>query len=86
MQGRFAAVLTLGFASFFVIGAAGAASDSYFEYRLSLATHDVPCVQERMNLERPDLDRPNCSVHRVSTTYGRQVMAMNLTRDREELD
>lgn len=86
MQGRAFALITLGFASLFLIGAAGAASESYFETRAMPQLHDVDCDAERMALDRPDLDRPNCSAHRVSATYGRQVMAMSLTHGREPED
>ena len=79
MQGRVFALMTLGFASLFLIGAAGAASDTYFEVSAKPDTHDIQCNMERMAEERPDLDRPRCSVHRVSPTFGRQKMAMNLT-------
>lgn len=86
MQGRVFAIITLGFASLFLIGAAGAASESYFETAALPDTHDVICRQDRMDLDRPDLDRPNCSAHRVSTTFGRQMMAMTLTHEREHED
>nr|WP_070960222.1 hypothetical protein [Hyphomonas sp. Mor2] len=86
MQGRVFAIITLGFASLFLIGAAGAASDSYFETVALTDTHDVACLKDRMDLDRPDLDRPNCSAHRVSTTFGRQVMAVSLTQQREHED
>ena len=83
MQGRVFAIMTLGFASFFLIGAAGAASDTYFEVSANPDTHDIKCTIERMAEDRPDLDRPQCSVHRVSPTFGRQKMAMRLTQSRE---
>lgn len=83
MQGRVFGIITLGFASLILIGAAGAASDSYYEKVAEIAAHELACAQDRMDLERPDLDRPHCSAHRVSVTYGRQVMAMNLTHSDE---
>lgn len=83
MQGRVFSIITLGFASLFLIGAAGAASESYFETRAVPHLHDIECDVERTAMDRPDLDRPNCSVHRVSVTYGRQLMAMSLTHERE---
>lgn len=83
MQGRVFGIMTLGFASFLLIGAAGAASDSYFENAAEIGAYQIACETDRMELDRPDLDRPNCSVHRVSPTYGRQLMAMNLTHNDE---
>lgn len=83
MQGRVFALMTLGFASFFLIGAAGAASDTYFEVTAKPDTHKINCSMERMDEDRPDLDRPHCSVHRVSPTIGRQKMAMSMTQNRE---
>ncbi len=83
MQGRALALITLGFASFFLIGAAGAASETYFEVSAKPDMHDINCSLERMEEDRPDLDRPHCSVHRVSATVGRQMMAMSLTQSQE---
>ena len=82
MQGRVFAIITLGFVSLLLIGAAGAASDSYFETASELSAHKVACAAERMDSGHPDLAHPNCSVHRVSPTYGRQMMAMNMTQSR----
>lgn len=86
MQGRVFAIITFGFTSFFLIGAAGAASDSYLLPSAAPETHQVRCDDERMAQDRPDQDRPNCSVHRVSSTFGRQLMALSLTQGREHED
>ena len=86
MQGRIAGIITFGFLSFVLIGAAGAASDTYFETVRLSDTHKVDCAADPMNATHSALGTPNCSVHRVSSTYGRQLMASNLTRDRYRED
>jgi hypothetical protein len=86
MQGRVFAIITLGFTSFFLIGAAGAASDSYLSAAASTDVHQVTCDENRMDSDRPELEQPRCSLHRVSVTYGRQVMAMSLTQSRAQED
>ncbi|MCR9270552.1 MAG: hypothetical protein ACX94B_07600 [Henriciella sp.] len=81
MQDRIAALMACGFLSFFVLGAAGAASDTYFEAVVLKGMHAVSCNQDMMASEYSTLGTPDCSVHRVSTTYHRQQMANNLYRD-----
>lgn len=82
MQGRIASLLACGFLSLGMIGVAGAASDSYFETVTLNDTMKVECSSDPMLSEDADVGSPECSVHRVSTTYGRQVMAFNMRRDR----
>jgi hypothetical protein len=74
--------MACGFLSLGMIGVAGAASDSYFETVTLNDTMKVECSSGPMLSENADLGSPECSVHRVSTTYGRQVMAFNTRRDR----
>ncbi len=82
MQVRIVGILACGFASFILIGAAGAVSDSYFE-RLALGeTELVSCSDDRMDHEDASEAMLDCSVHRVSDTYSRQTMAFDLKRDR----
>lgn len=82
MKNRMAALLTCGFMSFFVLGAAGAASDMYFETGSFLGVHDVSCDEDPMESEYSVTGSAECSAHRVSTTYHRQKMAMSLYQDR----
>ncbi len=86
MNGRFAAIVSAGFTCFFVIGAAGAASDSYFETKLVPETTDIVCDGDFMANEHSKTGTPDCSGHRVSATYGRQLMAMNLTKYGDQVD
>lgn len=86
MQGRIAGIITFGFLSFLLIGAAGAASDTYFETVRFTDTHKIECSADPMNGVHSAIGAPNCSVHRVSSTYGRQMMASKLTRDRYRED
>ncbi len=86
MQGHVTGTITLGFASLFLIGAAGAASDSYYETRQAQEMVDVICDGDLMARTHALNGSPNCSVHRASSTYGRQLMAMSMTRDREPED
>jgi hypothetical protein len=86
MQGRIAGIVTFGLMSFLLIGAAGAASDSYFETTQLRDTHKVACADDPMSRLYSVMGTPNCSVHRVSPTYGRQMMANNLSRDRDYQD
>ena len=81
MHKRMAAMLSCGFMSFFVLGAAGAASDVYLETGSLTAFQDVTCTQDQMASEYSVSGTPECSVHRVSTTYHRQKMATLLYRD-----
>ncbi|MEL7113791.1 MAG: hypothetical protein AAGK93_12785 [Pseudomonadota bacterium] len=82
MHDRLAAILTCGFLSFFVLGAAGAASDTYFEAVTFKGAHLVTCDGDAMASEYSKSGLTDCSVHRVSTTYHRQKMASHLERDR----
>ena len=82
MQGRIAAIMACGFASFILIGTAGAVSDSYFEKLALGETELVSCSVDRMEHEDAAEAMLNCSVHRVSATYARQTMAFDLKRDR----
>lgn len=82
MQGRIAAMMACGFASFVMIGTAGAVSDSYFENIIEERTLLVSCDEDPMEQEDAVEALPNCSVHRVSTTFARQIMATDLKRDR----
>ena len=82
MQGRIAAMVACGFASFILIGTAGAVSDSYFGNTTFEETLLVSCSEDQMEREDAADGMLNCTVHRVSTTYGRQTMATNLKRDR----
>ncbi len=82
MQDRIAAILTCGFLSFFVLGAAGAASDTYFEAVALNGAHLVTCAEDPMSSEYSVVGTADCSVHRLSTTYHRQKMASRLERDR----
>lgn len=86
MQGRIAAIMACGFAGFILIGTAGAVSDSYFENVALGDTELVSCSGDRLDREDAADGLPNCSVHRVSTTYARQAMATTLTRDRSTRD
>lgn len=82
MQGRIAGILACGFASFILMGAAGSATDSYFEQVALSQTHLVSCSQDLMDFEDTSEAMLDCSVHRVSPTYARQTMAFDLKRDR----
>ena len=82
MQGRIASLMACGFLSLGLIGVAGAASDNYYENVTLNETMKVECESDPMLSEHADIGTPECSVHRVSTTYGRQVMAFNTRRDR----
>ena len=81
MQGRIAGIITFGFLSFLMIGAAGAASDTYFEAVSLEETYKVVCAGDPIETESARTGTPNCSVHRASSTYGRQLMAFNLDQN-----
>lgn len=82
MQGRIAGILACGFASFILMGAAGSATDSYFEKIALSETQLVFCSHDLMDFEDTSEAILDCSVHRVSPTYARQTMALDLKRDR----
>ena len=82
MQGRIAGILACGFASFILMGAAGSATDTYFEKIALSETQLVSCSEERMEFEDASEDMLDCSVQRVSPTSARQTMAFDLKRDR----
>lgn len=86
MQGRIAAIVACGIAGLILIGTAGAVSDSYYEKVALGETELVSCSDDRLDREDATDGSPNCSVHRVSTTYARQAMATTLTRDRTRDD
>lgn len=81
MQGRIASLMACGFLSLGMIGVAGAASDSYFEEATMRDTVSIECTKDPMLSEDASIGSPECSVHRVSTTYGRQLMAFNTRPD-----
>ena len=81
MQGRIASLMACGFLSLGLIGVAGAASDSYFEKVALNDTVLVECTNDPMLSEHAEFGSPECTVHRVSTTYGRQLMAFNTRPD-----
>jgi len=80
MKKYFFSIVGLGFASFFLIGAAGAASDQYFANSIEADLFEIVCAGDRMVQEHSTIGTTDCSVHRVSTTYGRQIMASHLSR------
>ena len=82
MHGRIAAIVACGIAGLILIGTAGAVSDSYYEKVALGETELVSCSEDRLDREDAVDGLPNCSVHRISTTYARQAMATALTRDR----
>lgn len=81
MQGQIASLLACGFLSLGLIGVAGAASDNYFETAALNDTVLVECTKDPMLSENAEIGSPECYVHRVSTTYGRQLMAFNTRPD-----
>ena len=86
MKNRVLWIVVSGFASFMTLGATGAAADSYVSYTTSIntqqvETHQVVCNTNIDESEYALTGEPNCSVHRVYATYGRQKMASSMARD-----
>lgn len=86
MRYRLAWILCLGIASFLTLGATGAAADNMIlDARVPDLT-EITCEKDSIDLEHASIGTPNCSVHRVSGTYGSQSMASELTRERFFMD
>lgn len=84
MANRVSWTLAMGFSSFMVLGAAGAAADDYAPKQAE--HHPVVCDQHNDDTEVTRAGFLECSVHRVSNTYHHQNMARVLSRVRPPED
>lgn len=84
MANRVSWALAIGFSSFVLLGAAGAAADDYAPTHAE--RHSVVCDQLNDDTQVASAGFLECSVHRVSETYHHQSMARVLSRARAQED